>query len=123
MLKAIPFFISNLTFQIGNWALRLVYFWLVQAPLGYWKAALFLTLTVEDMVAVIITLRNLFAPLYQDYSIIGRIIGPVFRIFRVILGLILHLTVFVFEIGFFIVFLLLLWGSPVYFVFNLFIIN
>jgi len=45
------------------------------------------TLTAADQsFAVAITLRHFFEPLYKDYSIVGRIIGIVFRFMRVIFG-------------------------------------
>jgi hypothetical protein len=45
------------------------------------------TLTAADRsFAVAITLRHFFEPLYRDYSIIGRILGVVFRSARVVIG-------------------------------------
>ena len=44
-------------------------------------------LTVADRsFAIAITLRHFFEPLYKDYSIIGRILGVVFRSVRVVIG-------------------------------------
>ena len=45
------------------------------------------TITAADQsFAVAITLRHFFEPLYKDYSPVGRIMGVVFRTFRVIIG-------------------------------------
>jgi hypothetical protein len=45
------------------------------------------TLTAADQsFAVAITLRHFFEPLYKDYSIIGRILGIIFRSVRVAIG-------------------------------------
>ena len=45
------------------------------------------TLTAADRsFAVAITLRHFFEPLYKDYSIIGRIMGIIFRSVRVAIG-------------------------------------
>lgn len=45
------------------------------------------TLTVADRsFAVGVTLRHFFEPLYKDYSIVGRILGIVFRSARVAIG-------------------------------------
>jgi hypothetical protein len=50
------------------------------------------TLTAADQsFAVAITLRHFFEPLYKDYSIIGRIMGIVFRSVRVVIGGIFYL--------------------------------
>ena len=43
--------------------------------------------------AVKITLRHFFEPLYRDYSVIGRILGIVFRTGRVIIGSIIYCAV------------------------------
>ena len=45
------------------------------------------TLTAADQsFAVAITLRHFFEPLYKDYSIVGRVLGIVFRSARVVIG-------------------------------------
>jgi hypothetical protein len=40
----------------------------------------------DQSFAVAITLRHFFEPLYKDYSVIGRILGIVFRAGRVAIG-------------------------------------
>lgn len=40
----------------------------------------------DQRFALAITLRHFFEPLYKDYSIIGRILGIVFRSVRVLIG-------------------------------------
>jgi hypothetical protein len=50
--------------------------------------------TLEDIdrsLAVKITLEHFFEPLYKDYSIIGRILGIVFRLCRVAIGGVVYL--------------------------------
>lgn len=50
------------------------------------------TLTTTDQsFAIKVTLRHFFEPLYKDYSIIGRIMGVVFRTGRVLLGVVVYL--------------------------------
>jgi hypothetical protein len=50
------------------------------------------TITAADQsLAVAITLRHFFEPLYKDYSIIGRILGVVFRTGRVLIGGVLYI--------------------------------
>lgn len=51
-----------------------------------------LSKTLEDAVASRAMLHLLFRPLYGDYSVVGRIIGPVFRLGRLTLGGIAHLV-------------------------------
>jgi hypothetical protein len=52
------------------------------------------TLTAADQsLAVAITVRHFFEPLYKDYSIIGRILGVVFRSFRILIGGLFYLLI------------------------------
>ena len=43
--------------------------------------------------AVKITLEHFFEPLYKDYSIIGRVLGVIFRSVRVMLGIVLYAVI------------------------------
>ncbi len=58
------------------------------------------TMTAADRsFALAITLRHFFEPLYKDYSIIGRILGIVFRSARIVIGGVFYLVLaFVFAI-------------------------
>ena len=50
------------------------------------------TLTkVDQSIALKVTLRHFFEPLYKDYSIIGRIMGVIFRSARVVIGVAVYL--------------------------------
>lgn len=54
-----------------------------------------------------ITLRNLFQPLYGDYSVIGYVLGFVIRVIRLGFGGVAYLVIFVFVIGAYLVWLLI----------------
>ena len=47
----------------------------------------------DQSFAVAITLRHFFEPLYKDYSVIGRILGIVFRAGRVAIGGVFYLLI------------------------------
>ncbi len=50
--------------------------------------------TLESMdrtVAFGVTVRHFFEPLYQDWSIVGRIIGIIFRSIRAVIGVVLYI--------------------------------
>jgi hypothetical protein len=49
--------------------------------------------SADQSLALRITLRHFFEPLYKDYSVIGRILGVVFRTGRVIVGAALYLFI------------------------------
>src|ERR1700722_15603383 len=52
------------------------------------------TLTAADQAfAIKITLRHFFEPLYKDYSVIGRILGIVFRTGRILVGGVVYLLI------------------------------
>jgi hypothetical protein len=48
---------------------------------------------IDRTVALKITLRYFFQPLYRDYSIIGRILGIIFRSGRVVVGVLFYLLI------------------------------
>ena len=70
-------------------------FWYIEVSNSFWEKSFFILKDFESEIAVMATLYNLFSPLYQDYSIMGRIIGPIFRIFRIIFGLALYVILIV----------------------------
>ena len=45
----------------------------------------------DQSLALRVTIRHFFEPLYKDYTVIGRILGIVFRTGRVIIGLVSYL--------------------------------
>ncbi len=71
---------------------------------------------LDQRLALRITLRYFFQPLYKDYTIIGRILGPIFRLFRSLIGIVVY---FVCGIVFFAIYLawlaipvaILYWGA------------
>ncbi len=60
--------------------------------------------TLEDLdqsFAVAVTFRYLFQPLYKDYSVIGRILGLIFRTGRLIVGGIVYLVIAIVFLAFY----------------------
>ena len=50
---------------------------------------------IDRSLAIKITLRHFFEPLYKDYSVIGRLLGIIFRLGRVVVGLVTYVVVMV----------------------------
>lgn len=50
--------------------------------------------SVEAIVAVQVTLRFFFQPLFRDYTVVGRIIGPIFRLGRLAIGVVVYAVLF-----------------------------
>jgi hypothetical protein len=47
--------------------------------------------SADQSLALKITLRHFFEPLYKDYSVIGRILGVIFRSGRIAIGAVVYL--------------------------------
>ena len=63
-----------------------------------------------------ITLRNIFEPLYKDYSILGYILGFIFRSLRLLMGTFIYAIIFSLA-----AFCYLIWlATPFYIVFKIF---
>jgi len=60
-----------------------------------WLGHKFLNLLsdMDKTLAIQITLRYFFAPLYGDYSIIGRILGVIFRTGRIVIAAVFYLFI------------------------------
>jgi len=58
------------------------------------RQALAVLAGLDKIFAVKINLKNLFQPLYQDHSIIGHLLGLIFRLFRLGLGLVFYAALF-----------------------------
>ncbi len=48
---------------------------------------------IDQSLAIKITLEHFFEPLYKDYSIIGRILGVIFRLARVAIGVVVYFVI------------------------------
>lgn len=61
---------------------------------------------VDRTVAIKVTLRYFFQPLYKDYTIVGRILGIVFRSGRLFVGGIIYACFILLFVGIFIIWLI-----------------
>jgi len=88
--------ISVPTYILGLFALRLAGFfdhWYRNGTRFFWKRFVDITVSLEGTFAVILTVRHLFEPLYQDKTIIGYILGFIFRTLRAAIGAITYVFV------------------------------
>jgi VIT1/CCC1 family predicted Fe2+/Mn2+ transporter len=65
--------------------------WYVDGLIYAWDKLRGTIYSLDRSFAVRITLKHFFEPLWGDYSIIGRIIGPFIRIARIAFGGVLYL--------------------------------
>ena len=91
---------------------KFVYNWYVG---GFWAVghgAITIFEGIDQYFAFKITLKHLFQPLYQDRTILGYILGFIFRTFRVLMGMVVYAALFLIVAGIYI-----LWaGIPIYIV-------
>lgn len=88
--------------------------WYVHGTKFFMRRYLLALNSIELTFAVRLTFRHLADPLFGDYSAAGRIIGPIFRLFRAALGVFLYA---IFTIIF--ALLYLAWVAlPLYIIFN-----
>lgn len=59
---------------------------------------------LDQTIALRLTLKHFFEPLFKDYTIVGRVLGVIFRLGRVLLGFIIYPVV-----GFLFLFFYALW--------------
>jgi len=68
---------------------------------------------LDKTLAIIITARHFFEPLYKDYSIIGRILGVIFRSIRILIGLFVYFIIGMIFVGIYLVWI----ATPVLLIF------
>ena len=49
--------------------------------------------SLDQTFALKVTLKYLLRPLYKDYTIVGRILGPIFRVGRVLIGAVMYVVI------------------------------
>jgi hypothetical protein len=70
------------------------YHWYVDGSVRFLRFFRNVFFGLEQGFAIRLTIRYFFVPLYKDYTIIGRIIGPIFRLGRIVIGLIIYCSAF-----------------------------
>ena len=68
----------------------------------------------DKIFALRINFRNIFQPLYQDYSIIGHLLGLIFRLARVAVAVIFYLGLFLAAIAVYVIWI----SAPVYIIYQ-----
>ena len=79
---AAVYLVQRFFYRIGDF----FHHWYVDASLGWGHSFISALEDLDRTFAVGITLRHFFEPLYRDYSVIGRILGVVFRSGRLLIG-------------------------------------
>jgi hypothetical protein len=84
---ALVYLVNRAFYRLGDF----FHHWYVDAlrDLVHWFISLLEKL--DRTLAIRITFRYLFQPLYKDYTIVGRTLGFIFRSFRIIVGGVVYL--------------------------------
>lgn len=78
-----------LVYLVGRFFYRLVDFfhhWYADASRRFAYTFIAFLEYLDQTFAVKITLKHFFHPLYKDYSVIGRVLGVIFRSGRIVIG-------------------------------------
>ena len=62
---------------------------------------------LDRSLAFRVTLKHFFQPLYGDYTIVGRILGIIFRILRLAIGLVVYVFILFFSLSSYLIWLLI----------------
>ncbi len=101
---AVPYIIGRFFYRMGEFLRH----WYVKSARMYTDYVFGLLRRMDRTLAWRITLKYLFRPLYGDYSFIGRVLGFIFRLFRLIVGGVIYLFVFAVAIFAYLVWIFLL---------------
>lgn len=66
--------------------------WYVDGTRAFWRLVRRGFYLIDRTLALRITLRNFFRPLYGDYTFVGHILGPLFRLGRTLVALLVYLV-------------------------------
>ena len=84
-----------------------LYHWYVAGTRAYWHGVVELFERMDHTLAWNITRKHLFKPLYGDYSVVGYILGFIFRIGRLCGASIVYIILFLILAGAYIIWLLI----------------
>ena len=79
----------NLPVNFVRGTINFFCFWYVQSSKDFWNREISFIRGIERDIGVMINLKLITQPIFGDYSYMGRIIGPIFRLGRVLIGTII----------------------------------
>ncbi len=99
MLLALRYLVSRFFYRIWEFFVH----WYAHGFLFFWEKTFALFASIDQVVALRITLRYFFEPLYRDYTTLGRVLGVIFRSGRVVVGAVAYTTLGMIAIALYIV--------------------
>lgn len=112
MADSAPFYlIKRFIFRIGDF----FHHWYVDASRWFFHACVSSLEHFDRTLAIRVTISHLFEPLYKDYTIMGRILGFIFRSGRIVIGSIFYIFLLLIYAVLYLAWLLV----PVFFIFSI----
>ena len=108
----IPYLISRFFYRIAEFLRH----WYVKSFWIYNHFVISLLEKFDRRLALKITLSHLFEPLYQDRTIVGYILGFIFRSLRLILGVVIYTLLIIAAIAVYFAWLMV----PLYIIYRIF---
>jgi hypothetical protein len=82
----------NLPVKFVKGMVNFFYFWYVQSSRNFWNREIAFIKQIERDMGVMVNLRLITQPIFGDYTYMGRVIGPIFRLGRVLIGFLIVLV-------------------------------
>jgi len=100
-------FFTNLPVNFIKGIKRFFYLWYITESKNFWRKELAFLQQVERDIGVRINMKLWLQPIYGDYSYEGRVIGPIFRTFRIFIGLGIEAVSVIAIVGFYLIWLVI----------------
>jgi len=97
------YLIRQFFFRIFNF----FHHWYIDSFVFIWHKMLGVLEKLDQVFAVKITMRHWLEPLYQDKTIIGYILGFIFRTLRVFFGGFFYILIFIIALGVYLIWILI----------------
>ncbi len=78
-----------------NSVAKFVFKWYLTDSKTYWDGVISFIKFMDRDLGLVANIYNWTSPLYGDYSLIGKAIGPIFRTFRIILSAFAYLGIII----------------------------
>ena len=100
-------FFTSLPINFIKGIKRFFYLWYITESKNFWRKELAFLRQVERDIGVRINMKLWLQPIYGDYSYEGQVIGPIFRTFRIFIGLGIEAVSVIAIVGFYLIWLII----------------
>lgn len=90
---------QQIVYRIGSFLRH----WYINGFLNFWNRTRRILNAFDRHLAIKITIRHWSEPLYQDKTVVGYILGFVFRTSRILIGSVIYLVIFLVFTGLFLI--------------------